>query len=237
MARIITFASSKGGTGKTVLVANIGAAMAKLGKKVAIIDADIAMANLGLMTGLEGQKTTLHEVLAGEAPVSKAICNGPHGLKILPMGISIDGINRANPDRLNKALKELSSGFDIMLVDSPSGMDRDAIAALKVARELVIVVTPDIASLSNSLKLKAVAEKLGAKPIGAIISMASGKELDLSKEEISSTLELPVLGEVPDDEAVRRALALGECVVVQSPGSPAAVEIKKLAAAISGMKT
>ena len=52
MARIITFASSKGGTGKTVLVANVGAAMAKLGKKVAIIDADIAMANLGLITGL-----------------------------------------------------------------------------------------------------------------------------------------------------------------------------------------
>ncbi len=237
MARIITFASSKGGTGKTVLVANIGAAMAKLGRKVAIIDADISMANLGLMTGLEGQKTTLHQVLAGEAPASKAACNGPCGLKILPMGISIDGINRANPDRLDRALKELAHGFDIMLVDSPSGMDRDAIAALKVAKELVIVVTPDIASLSNSLKLKAVAERLGIKPIGVIVSMASGKELDLSKQEISQTLELPVLGEVPEDGEVRRALAMGECVVTQSPGSPAAVEMKKIAAAISGQMT
>ncbi len=237
MARIIIFASSKGGTGKTVLVANIGAAMAKLGRKVAIVDADISMANLGLITGLEGRKTTLHEVLAEEAPASKAICSGRDGLKILPMGISIDGIKKADPERLGKVLKDLSRSFEILLIDSPSGMDRDAIAALKAAQELVLVITPDIAAVSNFLKLKAIAEKLGVRPVGIIISRTVGEEFDLSSEEISATLELPVLGSVPEDAAVRKSLALGECVVNQSQKSRAAAEIKKLAAAISAQKS
>lgn len=236
MAKIITFASSKGGTGKTIIVANIGAAMAKLGRKVAIIDADITMANLGLITGLEDHKITLHEVLAGEAPVSKAVYNGPNNLKIVPSGISLDGIKRADPDRLKKVIQELSRDFEILLIDSPSGMDRDAIAALKIANELVIVVTPDIASLSNALKLKTIAERLDVKPVGTIITRTTGKELDLSKEETASTLELPVLGIIPEDESVRRSVALGEYIVTHSPKSPAAIKFKKLAVTISGQK-
>lgn len=236
MARTIIFASSKGGTGKTVLVANIGAAMARLGKKVAIIDADINMANLGLITGLEGRKTTLHEVLAGEAPVSSAICGSRDGLKILPMGMSIDGINKADPNRLVKVIKDLSRNFEILLVDSPSGMDRDAMAALKASQEMVLVITPDIAAVSNALRLKTIAEKLGVKPIGIIVSRATDKNLDLPSEEISTALELPILGKVLEDEAVRKSLALGEFVVTHSPKSRAALEIKRLAATISGRK-
>lgn len=233
MARVIAFASNKGGTGKTVVVANLGAAMAKLGQKVMALDADIMMANLGLITGLEGQKTTLHEVLAGEAPISKAVYSGPEGLKIVPCGVSLNGIQRANPDGLKKVVQDLSLMFDILLVDSPSGLDRDAIAALQVAQELIVVTTPDISSLSNALKLKVVAESLGVKPTGVIITRTISNGLEIPKEEIASVLELPVLGVVPEDEAVRRSAALGESVLTQSPKSTAAVEFKKLAAAIA----
>jgi len=236
MARIITFASSKGGTGKTVLVANVGAAMAKLGKKVAIVDADIAMANLGLITGLGEHKTTLHEVLAGEAILSSAIYDGPNGLKILPSGISVDDVKKADLDGLKKAVHELSRSFEILLIDSPSGMDRDAITALKIAYELVIVVTPDIASLSNAHALKTIAERLGVKPVGLVITRTTEKELDLSREEITSSLELPVLGTIPEDESVRRSTAFGDYVVNRSPKSRAAVELKKLAATMAGRK-
>lgn len=233
MARIITFASSKGGNGKTVLVANVGVAMAGLGKKVAILDADIMMANLGLITGHENRKTTLHEVLAGEAPVSKAIYSGPEGLKIVPCGVSLNGIQRTKLENLKKVVRDLSHMFEFLLIDSPSGLDRDAIMALTVAQELVIVVTPEIASLSNALKLKIIADRLGIKPVGVVITRAAGNELDISEDEISSTLELPVLGIIPEDEAVRRSAAFGESVITQSPKSSAAMGFKKLAAAMA----
>ena len=148
----------------------------------------------------------------------------------------MDDVKRADLDGLKKVVHELSRSFEILLIDSPSGMDRDAITALKIAHELVIVVTPDIASLSNAHKLKTIAERLGVNPVGLIITRTTGKELDLSKEEISSSLELPVLGIIPEDEAVRRSLAFGEYVVNRSPKSPAAIELKKLAATMAGRK-
>jgi MinD-like ATPase involved in chromosome partitioning or flagellar assembly len=72
MTSVIVFASSKGGVGKTTVVANIGVAMAQLGHNVVLLDADLMMANLGFMLGLEEQKVTLHDVMAEEAKLSEA---------------------------------------------------------------------------------------------------------------------------------------------------------------------
>jgi septum site-determining protein MinD len=102
MACIIVFASSKGGTGKTTVVANLGVAMAQLGQKVVSLDADLMMANLGLMLGVEEPKATLHDVLAEDAKLSDAIFSGPEGVKIVPSGISLEWIQRAKLDGLKK---------------------------------------------------------------------------------------------------------------------------------------
>lgn len=230
---MITFASGKGGTGKTTVVANVGVALAQLGLKVVILDADIAMANLGLMLGLEGQKTTLHEVLAGEASVSKVIAEGPKGVKVVPSGVSFDGIKKAKLDHLKEVVSELSEKFDFLLIDSPSGLDRDAVTVLTSGKEMVIVTTPDIASLSNALRVKVVGEQLGVKPIGVVVTRATGGREDVSKNGISSMLELPLLATIPEDPEVRCSTACGEPVVLRSPKSPAAKGFQKLASALA----
>jgi septum site-determining protein MinD len=234
MARIITFASSKGGTGKTSVVANLGVAMARLGQKVMLLDADITMANLGLILGLEGRKTTLHEVLAGEARLSKAIYDGPGGVKVVPSGISLNGIQRARLEGLRKVVAELARQSKFLLIDAPSGLDKDTITALTMAKEVILVVAPDIASLSNALKTKVIAERLGAKLTGVIITRATGRDVDIPSDEISSTLELPVLAIIPEDSDVRRSAAFGEPVVTYRSRSRAAREFKKLAATLVG---
>ncbi len=232
MARIITFASSKGGTGKTSVVANLGVAMAQLGQKVVLLDADITMANLGLMLGLEGQKTTLHEVLAGEAKLSKAIYDGPQGVRVVPSGISLNGIQRARLERLRKVVAGLARKSKFLLIDAPSGLEQDAIVALTMAQEVILVVTPDITSLSNALKTKVVAERLGVKLTGVIVNRATGRRVDIPDDEIASTLELPVLAIIPEDSDVRRSAAFGVPVVTYRSRSPATREFKKLATAL-----
>jgi len=79
VAKVYTIASGKGGTGKTTTTVNLGTALALLGKKTVIIDADIGMANLGLLLGLERCPVTLHEVLSGKADVRDAVYEGPGG--------------------------------------------------------------------------------------------------------------------------------------------------------------
>ena len=234
MTRIITFASGKGGTGKTTVVANLGTAMAQLGKRVTILDADVTMANLGLMLGLEDQEVTLHDVLAGEASVDQATYEGPAGVKVVPSSISLEGVRRTKLEGLRKAVSELAKRTQILLIDSPAGLDRDAITALTMGREVILVVTPDIASLSDALKTKIISENLGVKPIGIVVTRATDERVDLPKEKIESVLDLPVLAVIPEDLEVGRSAAFRKPVVIYEPTSPAAQAFTKLAADLFG---
>ena len=118
MVMVYTIASGKGGTGKTTVTANLGAMLARYGKKTCILDADVGMANLGLILGLDELPVTLHEVLAGKARVRDAIYEGPFGVKVVPP--DSQGFQHSNPDRLKDVVTDLVSEFDI-LIDAPAG--------------------------------------------------------------------------------------------------------------------
>lgn len=236
MGRVISFASGKGGVGKTLVVANLGTAAAQLGRKIVIVDADMPMANLGLMLGLETKKATLHEVLAGEAKISQAIYAGPEGVKVVPSGMSLNGLRKVKPGFMEEAIKQLAKSAEFVLIDGPSGLGRDALLALRVSKEVIIVVTPDIASLSDALKTKIVAEHLNVKPIGVIITRTVSKKIDISREKIEALLELPVLATVPEDPEARRSVALGKPVVIHRPESAGAKVFKELAKKLFGAK-
>jgi septum site-determining protein MinD len=100
---------------------------------------------------------------------------------------------------------------------------------MSLAKEMVLIVTPDIASLSNAIKTKLIAERLNLALIGTIVTKATGKSLEISENEITLTLDLPVLAVIPEDPALRQASALGEPVITRAPRSPSAKEFKKLA--------
>jgi septum site-determining protein MinD len=229
MSNVVAFGSSKGGSGKTTVAVNLGVAMARLGRNVVILDADVMMANVGLMLGLEGQKVTLHDVLSGEAQISRAIYRAPEGVKVVPGGVVLEGIRKAKLERLKNVVQILQKKFEYVLIDVPSGLDRDAITAMSLATDMVLVVTPDIAALSNAIKTKLIAEKLGVKMIGVIITRAKGKDPDISEDQVTATLELPVLAVIPEDPALMHSSSIGEPVVTHNPKSPSAMEFKRLA--------
>jgi len=127
MVRVFTFASGKGGAGKTTATVNVGTCLAQFGKSTIIMDADIGMANLGLALGLEDAPVTLHEVLSGKANVHDAIYEGPAGVKVVPSGISLQGFQQANPELLRDVLKDLVNVCEFLLIDAPAGISRDGI--------------------------------------------------------------------------------------------------------------
>lgn len=233
----ITIASGKGGVGKTAIAANLGIALAQFKKDVTILDADIEMANLELHLGLEGIQSTLQNVLAGEADVKSSIYHGPGGVKVIPAGISLDGLRKADPDKLKDVLAALVETTEVLLIDAPAGLGKSVITALAAAQQVILVVIPEVSSMSDALKTKIVAKKLGAHVLGVVINRAGyDVKTDLTSQEVEAILEVKVLGIIPEDVEMRRATTFGQPLILRSPNSPAALAIKKLAAGLIGEK-
>lgn len=233
MSISIAVCSGKGGTGKTVISANLGVALAQLGKDVTIIDSDLEMANLAHILGIEKVGRTLNDVMAGDAEISEAIYDGPEGVKVLPAGVSLESLKKAEYENMNAILEKLR-GADILIIDAPAGLNKSVLTAISSAQEVLLVVTPDVSSMTDALKTKILANRLGAHVLGAVLNRTTFDSSDLTVREVGSLLETSILAVVPEDLEVKKTCAYGVPVIVRKPSSPAAVEIKKFAARLIG---
>jgi septum site-determining protein MinD len=236
MVKVYTIASGKGGTGKTTVTANLGAMLARYGKKTCILDADVGMANLGLILGLDELPVTLHEVLAGKARVRDAIYEGPFGVKVVPSGLSLQGFQQSNPDRLKDVMTDLVSEFDILILDAPAGISRDGVIPLTLADGVILVVNPEISSIVDSLKTKILTETVGGHIEGAIINRVASSGNEFNTAQMEKLLGTRVIGVIPEDPNVRRASAGRTPVVVKYPASSASRAFRRIAADVAGIE-
>jgi len=234
--RVYAIASGKGGTGKTTTAVNLGTSLAMLGKKTAVIDADIGMANLGILLGMEKNKTTLHEVLSGEAEIKDAVYEGPSGLKVVPCGLSLKGFQKSNPDKLKQVISALADGMDYVLVDVPAGISRDGIIPLTAADKVLLVVNPELSSLADALKTKTLTELLGKQVEGVILNRTVQEKTEINANKVQELLGVKVIGSIPEDANVRRSAAFKTPVVLRHPVSPASIAFRRLAAKLTGEK-
>jgi len=233
-AKVYTIASGKGGTGKTTTTVNLGTALSLLGKKTVIIDADIGMANLGLMLGLEKSPVTLHEVLSGEAEVQEAVYEGPGGVYVIPCGISLQGFQNSDPEKMQEVMATLVEDVDFILIDAPSGISKDGVIPLAIADKVILVVNPDISSMADALKTKVLTEMLGGEIGGAILNRAGMERTEIDRQKVVDLLGVDIIEMVPEDSNVRRSAAFKVPFVIKTPNSPAAVALQRLAAHVSG---
>ncbi len=236
MTRVYTIASGKGGTGKTMTAINLGTSLALLGRRAIILDADIGMANLGLVLGLERSKITLHEVLSGEAEISQAVYELPFGLKVVPSGISLKGFQEAEPDRLQFVMNELIKDAEYVILDAPAGINKDGVIPLAIADEVLLVVNPELSSMLDAAKVEAVVDIVGGTMGGIIINRVPPYRASLTVQKIGDVMNSPVIGVIPEDSNVRTATTFKTPVVIRYPESPASRGYKALAARLVGEK-
>ena len=234
--RIIAVVSGKGGVGRTTIVANLGIALASLGKNTIIVDGSLTTPNLAILFKLEKAAHTINDVLSGRASLKDILYNGPKGVKIAPAALSLEKIMETSPENLSDMLRDLPPKTDFLLIDAPAGLGRETVAAIRAAREVLLVATPDIASVSDCMKTRLVAELLGSTPIGIVLNRVRREEFELSGKEIEANAKLPILAEIPEDEKVKLALKNGIPLLVLNPKAKAAKAMTALANVITKKK-
>lgn len=152
MSRVIVITSGKGGVGKTTITANLGTAVAQLGKKVCLIDADFGLRNLDLLLGLEQRVVyTIIDALAGECTLEKAIVRDKRteGLHLLPAAQNRTK-EAITPEQMKDVIDKLSPNFDFIFVDCPAGIEMGFRNAISAATEALIVTTPEVAAVRDA---------------------------------------------------------------------------------------
>ncbi len=234
----IALSSGKGGVGKSSIALNLGVILAQAGKKVIVVDADVAMSNLALMIGVDRIPITLNNVLAGENDILDAVYDGPSGMKYVPAQLAVDKLDRLNFDDLPKAIQKLEEHADYVLIDCPPGWGPDAKAAIASAKQGIIVLTPEPPALADAIKTRSFMEKRNVDVLGAVLNMVLNDPVEIKKSEIESPqlLGVRVIAVLPEDIEVRRATALQVPVVIKNPSAPFSKALLGLAESITREK-
>jgi septum site-determining protein MinD len=231
LSKVYTITSGKGGVGKTTIAANLGVSLGTF-KKTIVVDADLAMDGIATVFGLGETPVTLHELLAGEASIERAVYS-THGVDVLPSGPTITGFLKADTNKLEGVIKKLTKTYDYVIIDSPPGLNKYSLTPLKIADEVLLVVTPDLLAVQAAAKMRSVVKTINANMRGAIVNRFRkpsffAKEF-MRDEDIKRRLKADILGIIPEDPAVIESINLKKPVVVYKPKSPASKAINSLA--------
>ena len=220
MARIIVVTSGKGGVGKTTSSASFSTGLALRGHKTVVIDFDVGLRNLDLIMGCERRVVyDLINVINKEATLTQALIKDKHcdNLFILPASQTRDK-DALSEDGVERVLNELvQMGFEYIICDSPAGIEHGALMALTFADEAVIVTNPEVSSVRDSdrilgiLQAKSRRAQSGGEPVKEhlLITRYSPRRVDademLSYQDVQEILRIPLIGIIPESEAVLHA--------------------------------
>ena len=233
MVEIISITSGKGGVGKTTITANLSAALSEIGKNVVAIDANFTTPNLGLFLGVYLPEVTIHDVLAGRGELKKSIYFHPLGFKIICGSLNVNDLENVNPEIFLNIPKSFENS-DFVLIDTAAGLGREAIYGLKASEKVIIVTTPDIASLMDAYRVSKIAEDLGKEIIGIILNFVPKRREKIAIEKTKTFLNYPILGVLNEDKKVRIANNEKVPIIQKFPNSKFSKEMRKIAYKIAG---
>ncbi len=239
MSEIIVITSGKGGVGKTTTTANIGAALALSGKKVAMIDTDIGLRNLDVIMGLENRIVyDLVDVVENRCTYTKALVRDKRfeGLFLLPAAQSRDK-SAVTTTQMKHLIRQMEEDFDYILIDCPAGIEQGFENAVAAAKKAIVVAMPEVSSVRDADRIIGLLEKHDIKDIRLVINKLRPKMVEkgsmLGIEDMLEILAIDLLGVVPDDEDIIIAANNGE-YVASTEKSQAGQAYRNIASRLNG---
>lgn len=221
-SRVIVITSGKGGVGKTTATANLGMSIARLGYKVALIDADIGLRNLDLLLGLENRILyTAIDILEGQCRLNQALIRDKKWKNLALLAISKNrqryNVTKKNMDNLIQSIA--SFGYDFILIDCPAGIDIGFINAISPAQEAIIVTTPEITAIRDADRVAGLLEANSIYNVKLLVNRIKPDMIQknhmMSVKDVQEMLGIPLLGAIPEDNNVIISTNRGEPLVLQ----------------------
>ena len=247
MSKVIVVTSGKGGVGKTTSTASIGAALAQTGKRVCVVDFDVGLRNLDLVLGAERRVVyDLINVAQGDAKLKQALIRDKRidTLHLLAASQTRDK-DALTDEGVERVINELRSSFDYVICDSPAGIERGALLAMRFADQAVVVTNPEVSSVRDSDRIIGL---LDSKTRCAERGDRMDKQLLLTRfdqarcnrgemlsvADVLDILSIPLLGIIPESADILRASNLGAPITMNNTVSIAGRAYRDAARRLAG---
>lgn len=225
-AKVITITSGKGGVGKTTATANIGAALAKNGQRVACIDADIGLRNLDVVMGLENRIVyDLVDAVEGRCRLNQAMIKDKHipDLYLIPSAQTRDK-TAVSPSDMIRLCDELRPDLEWILIDSPAGIERGFKNAIAPADQVIVVTNPEVSAVRDADRIIGIVEAEEKGTPKLLINRLNPEMVRqnnmLSADDVVDLLAIHLIGIIPEDKNV---------IISTNKGTPIALDGKSQA--------
>jgi flagellar biosynthesis protein FlhG len=237
---VVAVTSGKGGVGKTNVVGNLAVAYQRMGKRILIFDADLGLANIDIIFGIN-PKYTIDDVVRGEKELSQIIVKGPEGVSIIPASSGVQELAHLSEGHKINLLNEfdnLNSRFDILLIDTSAGISSNVIYFNLAAQERIIVVTSEPTSITDAYALmKVMYNQHGTKNFNILMNMVKDekeaksvfKHLTRVAAKFMASISIDYVGFIPWDQCLHQAVSKRQPVTCCYPEASSSQSFKRLA--------
>lgn len=239
MGQCIAVVSGKGGTGKTSFTAGVGEALALSGRRVLCLDCDVGLRNLDLALGLSDRALMdFSDVAQGRCSLESAVVEHPQlpGLFLLTAPVRTRG-RPVTETQMADLLAEVRKRYDFCLLDAPAGLGTGFLLATAAADRAVVVTTTDPSSLRDAQHTVMELDRFGSGKLHLVVNRVRKKLLRSMHATIDDAIDkagLPLIGVVPEDDALLLSLNRGTPLLLANSQSPAAWAYRNIAARLQG---
>ncbi len=237
--QVIAVTGGKGGIGKTNVSVNLSLALAGLGRRVVLLDADLGLANVDVLLGIK-PKATLADVLEGKCDLRDVLISGPGGIRIVPAASGAAKMVNLNPQEhagLIQAFSDIGDNIDVLIVDTAAGIGESVVSFVRAAQEVLVVVCDEPTSITDAYALiKLLNRDYGMTRFRVLANMVNtpqdGRSVFAKLSKVTERfldVALQYVGAVPYDEAVRKAVQKQRAVYDAYPRSKASLAIRGIA--------
>ena len=236
--KVIAVSGGKGGIGKSNVSVNLAVGLAKLGRSVLLLDADLGMANIDIMLGIQPEYDLQH-VISGQCALKDVMFKGPYGVNIIPASTGIGkmaDLSIEEQGSIIRAFDDLPTEIDVLIIDTAAGISNSVINFTKSAQEIFVVVCDEPASITDAYSLiKVLNKEHGVNSFQVLPNMVKdaehGRKLFrklVNVTDIYLDVSLGLIGSIPFDEKLKLAVKNQSAVVEAYPHSASSIAFQNL---------